>query len=119
MGSVNSIPCKVRLVAATNRDLLSGIHLGGCAAIQPRPAGRDRFFLPPLRERRGRTSRSSCSTPWHARTGRYRRAWRSRCSHTWPFNIRELFKVAAELRVRGAGAKMPGLELIEPRPRAP
>ena len=118
VGSVNSIPCKVRLVAATNRDLLSGIHSGRVRGDLYARLAEIVLFLPPLRERREDILlivQHALGTPAPALSPRLAE---SLLLHTWPFNIRELFKVAAELRVRGAGAKMLGLELIEPRLRA-
>src|SRR5690349_24024269 len=33
--------------------------------------------------------------------------------HPWPYNVRELFKVAAELRIRGASMPVLELRLVE------
>ena len=83
------------------------------------------LFLPPLRERRedilmmvqhalGMIGEGA--TPQQPQQLSPRLA-EALLVYAWPFNVRELFKVAAELRVRGAGAKVLGLELIEARLR--
>src|SRR6185503_6766339 len=38
--------------------------------------------------------------------------------HPWPFNVRELVKLATDLRVRGAGLDVLDVDLVEDRIRA-
>jgi DNA-binding NtrC family response regulator len=117
VGATTPVPCKVRLIAATNRDLLSGINSGRVRGDLYARLAEIVLFLPPLRERREDILlmvQHALGAPAPQLSPRLAEAL---LLHPWPFNVRELFKVAAELRVRGADAKVLGLELIEARLR--
>jgi DNA-binding NtrC family response regulator len=132
VGSVTPLLCRIRLIAATNRDLGAG---GPTPAV--RPLRGDLFArlaeivlkLPPLRERREdillilREVLGPSAPPLSPKLAE------ALLLHPWPFNVRELGKVATELRVRGSGQSVLGLDLVaerlrsippaEPRPEAP
>jgi transcriptional regulator with PAS, ATPase and Fis domain len=120
VGAVSPVPCQVRLVAATNRDLLSGIQAGRVRGDLYARLAEIVLLLPPLRERREDIllmvqHALAAMAPAAMLSPRLAEAL---LLYAWPFNVRELFKVAAELQLRAAGATMLGLELVEARLRA-
>lgn len=115
VGATRPIETELRIIAATNRDLVREINHDGFRG--------DLFFrladvtvqLPPLRERREDILFILMS------------AWRTnppRLSvelvellllHGWPYNVRELLKIAKELQIKGQGQKELGAELVADR----
>ena len=110
LGSTESVPCDVRIVAATNRDL----------------SDRERFRadlfarvsefvleLPPLRVRR----EDILPTLLHLLEGTSAEfapeLVEALLIHDYPHNVRDLRRVATQLRVRGAGRPRWDLSLLE------
>ncbi|WP_437674190.1 sigma 54-interacting transcriptional regulator [Sorangium sp. So ce131] len=115
LGATAPVACDVRIVAATNRDLkvdVAAHRFRGdlFARLSEFPLG-----IPPLRERR----EDILPLLEHALG-----APRPRISaalaealllHPWPFNVRELFALAAQLRIRGGDAEVLDLDLVADR----
>ncbi|MGK3984792.1 sigma 54-interacting transcriptional regulator [Sorangium sp. So ce136] len=115
VGATSPVACDVRIVAATNRDLTADIAAHRFrgdlfARLSEFPLG-----IAPLRERR----EDVLPLLEHALG-----APRPRISaalaealllHSWPFNVRELLGLAAQLRIRGGEAEVLDLELVADR----
>ncbi|WP_437831009.1 sigma 54-interacting transcriptional regulator [Sorangium sp. So ce1153] len=119
VGATVPVACDVRIVAATNRDLTADIAAHRFrgdlfARLSEFPLG-----IAALRERR----EDILLLLEHALG-----APRPRISpalaealllHPWPFNVRELFALAAQLRIRGGEAEVLDLELVADRLEPP
>lgn len=115
VGATAPIACDVRIIAATNRDLTADIAAHRFrgdlfARLSEFPLG-----IAPLRERR----EDVLPLLEHA-LGRPRPRISSALAealllHPWPFNVRELFALAAQLRIRGGEAEVLDLELVADR----
>lgn len=115
VGGTTQVPCDVRVVAATNRDLQTAIDDGSFRGdlyarlaeicIQP-PALRERRedILPLLELQLG--ARAERIQP---------NLVEALLLHRFRFNVRELFKIGRQLEIHGAGANKLGLELVEER----
>ncbi|WP_437956894.1 sigma 54-interacting transcriptional regulator [Sorangium sp. So ce119] len=115
VGATAPVACDVRIVAATNRDLtadiaahrfrgdlfarLSEFPLG----IAPLRARREDIL--PLLEHALGAPRPRISAPLAE----------ALLLHPWPFNVRELLALAAQLRIRGGEADVLDLELVADR----
>ena len=118
VGATKPVPVNVRIVAATNRSLdeevcqrqFRGDLLARLAGV--------RLALPPLRNRRedillllekalieGGSTQSLLHPDLVERLLLY----------SWPYNVRELFKVAWELQIRGKGLPLLDLNLVSQR----
>ncbi len=117
VGSVEPKPCKVRVIAATNRNLPSDVRTGKLRGDLYARLSEIVIRLPPLRERREDIllllghflGEGPPLQPALAE---------ALVLYDWPWNVRELSKVATELRVRGAKLPQLTLDLIESRLRA-
>ncbi|WP_170319620.1 sigma 54-interacting transcriptional regulator [Polyangium spumosum] len=115
VGATSPIACDVRIVAATNRDLRAAVEGG---AFRGDLFARISTFLleiPPLRARR----EDILELLLHA-LGAPRRRLSSALAealllHPWPFNVREVLALAAQLRIRGGSADVLDLDLVEGR----
>lgn len=122
VGTTRPLSCDVRFIAATNRDLPRAVETDAFRGdLYTRLAGL-LLRLPPLRDRRedillllghflGPSAPPLSPGLVEALLG-----------HHWPFNIRELQRIAGELRARGAGSPLLTLDLVSHRlapPRAP
>ncbi|WP_437742213.1 sigma 54-interacting transcriptional regulator [Sorangium sp. So ce1504] len=115
VGATAPVACDVRIVAATNRDLTADIAAHRFrgdlfARLSEFPLG-----IAPLRERR----EDVLPLLDHA-LGRPRPRVSSALAealllHPWPFNVREVFALAAQLRIRGGEAGVLDLELVADR----
>lgn len=108
VGSVEPQPCKVRLIAATNRHLQSEVADGKLRGDLYARLVEIVLRLPPLRARREDILLLLAhflgdGPPLHPALAEALLLYR------WPWNVRELAKVATELKLRGA--KLPQLQL--------
>ena len=99
LGSSDTRKVDVRVVAATNRDLKKRVEEGLFREDLYYRLRVVEITLPPLRERRARTSRPSRTTSSTRSAGRMNRVlrrgsrtprWTGSCAYDWPGNIREL-----------------------------
>lgn len=116
VGSSRPTPVDVRIVSATSLDLAEAIASGRFRGELHARLAEFVLPLPPLRDRiedllplftRGLTA------PLHPDLAA------ALLAHGWPYNVRELEKLAAEVEVRGDGLEELGPELVEGRLQAP
>jgi DNA-binding NtrC family response regulator len=117
VGSVQPIATHSRVVAATNRNLASSVAAGAFRGDLYARLAEILVVTPPLRERREDIlpifhSALGVSTPLSPDLAE------ALLLHPWPFNVRELVKLATDLRVRGAGLEVLDIDLVEDRIRA-
>ena len=101
VGGVREIRCEVRIVAATLRELESAIEGGSFRGDLHARLADVVVQLPPLRERREDILPilAAALAPRAPRLDPELVA--ALLAHRWPYNVRELLKIATELRVRG------------------
>jgi DNA-binding NtrC family response regulator len=108
------VPVDVRLIVATNEDLAAAISAGRFRSDMYARLDGVSLTLPPLRDRKEdilpllRLHLSS-SPPMSAALVEQLLCWH------WPFNVRELEKVAFTLQIRGESLPVWGPELLEDR----
>lgn len=115
VGSTREIPTDVRVVAATNTDLKRAIQTKSFRGDLFARLSELTIHLPPLRRRR---EDIPLLTAHHLGQHHHRISpdlMDLLLLHDWPFNVRELFKVLSELKVRSAGEGMLHARLIEHR----
>ena len=115
VGATQPIPCDVRVVAATNRDLASAVAAGTFRGDLFARLAEFSIHIPPLRERREDILfllQQALDLP-HARISAD--LAERLLLYSWPFNVRELLKLASELRIRGSGQAVLELNLVEER----
>ncbi len=115
VGSTSGTPVDVRVIAATNRDLATEVEKGTFRADLFARLAELTVFIPPLRSRR-----EDILVLLQTALGPDPQQVTPRLVHAlllymWPFNVRELFKVATELKVKGAGQPLLDLDLLEGR----
>ena len=123
VGGNKVIRTDVRVISATNHDLLASVKTGSFRE--------DLFFrlnviplaLPPLRERRGDIAPlvEHFSEQFFKRTGRARPVWRRDAlalleEYPWPGNVRELANVVERLAILHPGTEISSRELEEVLP---
>jgi transcriptional regulator with GAF, ATPase, and Fis domain len=118
VGSVEPQPCKVRVIAATNRNLPSDVQSGKLRGDLYARLSEIVIRLPPLRDRREDVLLLVAhflgdGPPLQPALAE------ALVLYDWPWNVRELSKVTTELRVRGAKLPQLTLELIADRLRPP
>ena len=117
VGSTKPIPCDTRIITATSVDLEEAVRLGRFRGDLLARLGERVMDLPPLRDRRedilpllrkflGSTQVIGPELAWGL------------VLHPWPFNLRELQKIAMELGVKGGTTQVLELALVERRLRA-
>jgi transcriptional regulator with GAF, ATPase, and Fis domain len=117
VGATTPHKVDVRVVAATNRDLLDEVKSGRFRGDLYARLAEITLYIPPLRERREDILKlvdaglGEDAPPMKASLAE------ALLLHDWPFNVREAMKVAKELQVRGAGADLLGYSLIKERLR--
>jgi transcriptional regulator with PAS, ATPase and Fis domain len=102
LGATAPVPVDVRVIAATNRDLRDAVEAGTFRGDLYARLAEITLALPPLRERREDVLLillGALPSPPPRLTPELVEAL---LLHDWPFNVRELIKVASELKVRGA-----------------
>jgi DNA-binding NtrC family response regulator len=119
VGSRESIPVDARIIAATNADLEDKVRRGAFRGDLYARLAEITVRLPPLSARREDVMPllESALPKGHAPLEPALVAALLR--YDWPFNVREVIKVATELAVRGAGRALLTLDLVEDRLRAP
>ena len=121
VGAVKAIPFDVRVVAATNRELPREIEDGRFRRDLYARLADITLRAPPLRDRVEdviRLMRHALGPDAPPLTADLAEAL---LLHDWPYNVRELMKVAAELRIRGRDLPVLDLPLVaerlQPRPQ--
>ena len=112
VGATKATPCDIRVITATNRDLVEAVGCGGFRGDLYSRIGEFTIELPPLRERpedvlmilQDRLAESLPMSPELAE---------ALLRHSWPFNVRELVKVAVQLRVRGGASDRLELDMVQ------
>lgn len=116
VGSSRPVAVDVRIVSATSLDLSQAIAGGRFRGELHARLAEFVLALPPLRDRIEDLlplfSRD-LGAPLHSDLAA------ALLAYGWPFNVRELEKLAAEVEVRGDGLDELGLELIDGRLQAP
>jgi DNA-binding NtrC family response regulator len=115
VGATDPVHFDVRIIAATNRDLAGAVNTQTFRGDLYARLSEFNVALPSLRDRREDVlillehAYGSGMPPLEPDLVE------ALLRHRWPFNVRELRAVASELKVRGAGKKTLGLELVEHR----
>ncbi|MCC7540650.1 MAG: sigma 54-interacting transcriptional regulator [Deltaproteobacteria bacterium] len=115
VGAVTPVRCDVRIVAATNRELRRAVADGQFRGDLYARLADVELRTPPLRDR------VEDVLPLFARALGPEPAElapalvEALLAHTWPFNVRELVKIAREARLRAAGDPKLGLDLVQER----
>jgi DNA-binding NtrC family response regulator len=101
VGATESVPCDVRLLAATNRDLKQAMAAGQFREDLYARLADVLLFLPPLRQRREDVLRLLL----HASPGGLPEMpadlIEQLLHYSWPRNVREVYKIADHLRLFG------------------
>ncbi len=124
VGSVEPQPCKVRLIAATNRNLPQEVSQGKLRGDLFARLSEIVLRLPPLRARREDILLLLAHFLGEGPPLQPALA-EALLLYAWPWNVRELGKVATELRLRGAKLPQLSLDLVadrlqaEPSPERP
>jgi DNA-binding NtrC family response regulator len=117
VGATRAIPCDIRLVAATNRDLLEGVLCGSFRGDLYARLAALPIELPPLSARR----EDILPLLLHFYSGPpprlSARLAESLLLHSWPFNVRELAQLTEHLRVQAQNQAELDLPLVERRLR--
>ncbi len=119
VGGRKPISVDVRIIVATHRDLVSRIEAGSFRGDLYARLAEITLHLTPLRERKDdvlalmRAALGAGAPPLSPDLAQALLLYR------WPFNVREVFKVATELLVTGAGQEALDVELVAERLRAP
>ena len=102
LGTVRPLPCNVRIVAATNRNLAQAVELGTFRADLLARLFESQVMLPAVRDRRedilelfGRGFDGERPPMSHALA-------EALLLHHWPYNVRELLATARELATEGS-----------------
>ncbi len=115
VGATAPIPCDLRLVAATHRALAASVEEGGFRGDLYARLAEIVIETPPLRARREDVLPLLCEAIGRDASALDPELVEALLLHPWPFNVRELLKVAKELAIRGAGAARLERALIEAR----
>ncbi len=119
VGATSPVPCDVRLVAATNRDLPAEVQAGRFRGDLYARLAEIPLSLPPLRDRREDILpllllKLGAPTPRLSPT-----LVSALLLYPWPYNIRELFKIADYFRDCAAGAAVLDVEMVADRLKPP
>jgi DNA-binding NtrC family response regulator len=119
VGARESVAVDVRILTATNADIDARVQRGAFRADLHARLAEINLRLPPLAARREdillllTSALPSGHPPLEASLAA------ALVLHAWPYNVREVMKVASELAVRGAGREALTLDLVADRLRAP
>ncbi len=117
VGETEAIAFDARIVAATNRPLLDAVGAGGFRADLYARLGEFTIELPSLRARREDVLPILLHALGEPAPELDPELVNALLLHPWPFNVRELYKVALQLRVRGQGSARLTFDLFEPHLR--
>ena len=115
VGGRKAFPVDVRVVVATNRDLVAEIEGGRFRADLYARLAEITLHLSPLRERKDDVLALMQAALGPGTPPMSPDLAHALLLHRWPFNVREVFKVATELRVLGADDETLELSLVEQR----
>jgi transcriptional regulator with PAS, ATPase and Fis domain len=115
VGATEPSRCDVRVVAATNRDLAQAVQAATFRGDLYARLTEITLRLPPLRERREDILPllQDALGPEPPRLSP--RLVQALLLHGWPYNVRELLKLAAQLRICGSGQPVLDLDLVADR----
>ena len=112
VGATTPVPCDVRIVAATNRELRAEVEAGRFRGDLYARLAELPLTIPPLRARR----EDVLALLVHALGAPRRRLGpglvEALLAHAWPFNVREVQALASRLRLHGEGAEVLELALV-------
>jgi DNA-binding NtrC family response regulator len=115
VGSVQAAPFDARIVAATNRALSAEVFAGRFRGDLLARLAEIEIPLPPLRARREDILAIAAGALGEEAPRVSPDLAEALVLYGWPYNVRELLKVSAELRIRGAGAPVLELGLVAER----
>lgn len=115
VGATRATPVDVRVVAASNRDLLGEVEAGRFRGDLYARLSDFTVELPPLRDRREDILPLFVRELGPGAPALAPELVRALLLHSWPFNVRELVKVARQLRIDGAGKPTLDLSLLGDR----
>ncbi len=118
VGAAHAVPVDVRVLAATNADLEARVADGRFRGDLYARLAEISVRLPPLSARKEDVMPlfEHALPKGHAP---YEPALvRALLAYAWPYNVREVMKVATELAVRGEGRPLLALDLVEERLRS-
>lgn len=113
VGSSTPVPVDVRLLVATNEDLAAAVAAGRFRADLHARIAEYTLTMPPLRRRREdilpllAAARGPGAPPFTPDAVDLLLRW------SWPYNVREVEKLANELRIRGEGRTSLGVDLLD------
>jgi transcriptional regulator with PAS, ATPase and Fis domain len=116
VGATEPVACDVRIVAATNRDLEAAVAEQRFRGDLYARLAQFPLTIAPLRARREDVLLlflHALGAPEPRLTSALAEAL---LLHAWPFNVRELFALAARLRIQGGGGPVLDLDLWVDRP---
>lgn len=114
LGETRAIPCPVRIVAATNRDLDRAVEAGTFRGDLLARLFETKITIPPLRERREDVL-SLFSLPFREPPVMTHALAEALLLHSWPFNVREVLAVARELLASRTPGEPLGVEAFHAR----
>jgi DNA-binding NtrC family response regulator len=117
VGESQALAFDARVVAATNRSLIDQVNAGAFRADLFARLGEFTLEMPLLRERREDILPILFDAIGPRAPELDPELVNALLLHAWPFNVRELRKVATQLTVRAQGAPRWALELFEPHLR--
>jgi DNA-binding NtrC family response regulator len=117
VGATRPSACHVRIVAATNRDLIRAVERGEFRGDLYARLAQLTLTLPPLGERR-EDILSLVRHTLGARTELTPRLAEALLLHPWPFNVREIHALAETIRIRAGDLARIDLDLVLDRLQA-
>jgi transcriptional regulator with PAS, ATPase and Fis domain len=96
LGETRAVPCPVRIIAATNRDLDRAVQAGTFRGDLLARLFETKIILPPLRDRREDVL-SLFSLPFGGPPVMTYVLAEALLLHSWPFNVREALAIAREM----------------------
>ena len=115
VGGVNPISVDLRIVVATNRELEDALEEGSFRGDLYARLAEITTRTPPLRDRREDILPLFALGYGEDHPRLSPELVEAMLIHSWPFNVRELFKVAKELRILGEGKEQLDLSLVKHR----
>jgi transcriptional regulator with PAS, ATPase and Fis domain len=114
VGSAKPVELDVRVVAATNRNLLDGVRAGSFRADLYARLAEFVIELPPLRARR-EDILLLIAAALEAEADLTPELVSLLLCYSWPFNVRELLKVLSSMRIRARGRTRLDADMLDDR----